>query len=671
VGDQIKLGSLFAGIGGFDLGFERAGFETVWQVEINEWCRKVLAKNFPRAERYGDIRECGAHNLKRVDVLVGGFPCQDISNAGLRAGIEGERSGLWGEYARIIGELRPSFVLVENVGALLSSKGWSEESNDKCVCGWPYRRRGVHHHSSSGDDVVLGADRCGYVGQRDALLDEVEGFVRGKDPEDARENGEVGGGIRLGAVRQGDRSISAGSIPILDSQSRASTICAVASRPYSEFAAGEEGCGGMDFRSPRGGDVHPRSSDGTESQGSGDGEFDGLDCPSCGREVADTTTRPVFVSAMGRVLGDLAALGYDAEWEVVSAADVGAPHLRERVWILAYPSRRKADGECREPAGFGMHRWVAMGTGTEAARSQDGQTGDYDANGCREVAYAACELLNRSWNLTEQARRCESADRSEDVPHAGVKHGGQGWTGRPSGNCADGQGERKETLADTSGAGREELDAAAVAVAERFDTGCAAARGAEAWWAVEPDVCGMDDGLPQRLDGGLDASSGLGTEGSASEGFERLMRRVWCDLAAGIAPQGRGTDEQLSGELSYALSKVSHETALGHRKEGLENASRYVQRMRQACEAIGVVRNPSEPLLEAWLSLSGEEKDRCHLASCGRTDWAAGEWLGVPRVAHGIPRRVDRLRGLGNAVVPQIPELYAKRIKRLLEATNG
>jgi DNA (cytosine-5)-methyltransferase 1 len=113
------LGSLFAGIGGIDLGFERAGFETVWQVEINPYCRKVLARHFPNAERFEDVRTVGKHNLRPVDVIAGGFPCQDISNAGKRAGIDGERSGLWSEYARIIGELRPKFVLVENVAALL------------------------------------------------------------------------------------------------------------------------------------------------------------------------------------------------------------------------------------------------------------------------------------------------------------------------------------------------------------------------------------------------------------------------------------------------------------------------------------------------------------------------------------------------------------------------
>lgn len=113
------MGSLFAGIGGFDLGFERAGFKTSWQVEIDPYCQKVLAKNFPEAKRFGDIRECGIHNLRPVDVICGGFPCQDISSAGQRAGITGPKSSLWGEYRRIIAELRPRFVVIENVADLV------------------------------------------------------------------------------------------------------------------------------------------------------------------------------------------------------------------------------------------------------------------------------------------------------------------------------------------------------------------------------------------------------------------------------------------------------------------------------------------------------------------------------------------------------------------------
>jgi DNA (cytosine-5)-methyltransferase 1 len=116
---ELVVGSLFSGIGGIDLGLQRAGMEVAWQVEFDPWCRRVLAKHWPDVPRFVDVKEVGAHNLPPVDMLAGGFPCQDISNAGKQAGIQAERSGLWFEFARIIRELRPRYVLVENVGALL------------------------------------------------------------------------------------------------------------------------------------------------------------------------------------------------------------------------------------------------------------------------------------------------------------------------------------------------------------------------------------------------------------------------------------------------------------------------------------------------------------------------------------------------------------------------
>ena len=115
----ITFGSLFAGIGGLDLGLERAGMACRWQVEIDDYCCQVLAKHWPTVERYEDVRTVGIRNLESVDLICGGFPCQDISSAGKRAGIEGQRSGLWSEFYRIICELRPRYVLVENVAALL------------------------------------------------------------------------------------------------------------------------------------------------------------------------------------------------------------------------------------------------------------------------------------------------------------------------------------------------------------------------------------------------------------------------------------------------------------------------------------------------------------------------------------------------------------------------
>ena len=152
----MKFGSLFTGIGGIDLGLERAGMKCAWQVELDPFCNRVLAKHWPDVPRYQDvtkfcrrISDCepedeegevrcprcatdfsscpcvGTDELVDdcgyVDLIAGGFPCQDISQIGKQVGIGGARSGLWTDYARIVRELRPRFVLVENVARLLSN----------------------------------------------------------------------------------------------------------------------------------------------------------------------------------------------------------------------------------------------------------------------------------------------------------------------------------------------------------------------------------------------------------------------------------------------------------------------------------------------------------------------------------------------------------------------
>lgn len=121
-----RLLDLFSGIGGFSLGLERSGgFKTVAFCEIEPFCRRVLKKHWPEVPCYDDVRTLTADRLAAdgigVDAICGGFPCQDISVAGKGAGIEGERSGLWSEYARIVSEVRPRYVIVENVAALLSN----------------------------------------------------------------------------------------------------------------------------------------------------------------------------------------------------------------------------------------------------------------------------------------------------------------------------------------------------------------------------------------------------------------------------------------------------------------------------------------------------------------------------------------------------------------------
>ena len=143
----MTFGSLFAGIGGMDLGLERAGMECRWQVEIDPYATRVLARHWPDVRRWGNIKTFlpdtaserrGAWGPRRVtarrerralsswvaqwrvDLIAGGFPCQDISYAGKGAGLAGKRSGLWFEFARVVRTLRPRFLIVENVPALLT-----------------------------------------------------------------------------------------------------------------------------------------------------------------------------------------------------------------------------------------------------------------------------------------------------------------------------------------------------------------------------------------------------------------------------------------------------------------------------------------------------------------------------------------------------------------------
>lgn len=291
----MNVGSLFSGIGGFDLGFERAGMRVSWQVELDPFCRVVLAERFPDAARFEDVREVGARELDPVDLVCGGFPCQDLSSAGRGAGIDGARSGLWVEYARIIRELRPRYVVVENVPALLTGKG-----------------------------------------------------------------------------KRWDRG------PI------------------------------------------------------------------------------------GRVLGDLAEARYDAEWACLSAREFGAPHLRKRVWIVAYPSRNAEAGAASES---GSERQRARAGGQ---RSRAPGLADSDSQ----------RQPGRAGKLQPQGR-----GRSSDG-------GGEG-----GGHLADADPQRLPQRAAVNGepaAGRPSSKAGGHADGPRCPEGNP--------WRSEPAVGRVADGVPHRVD---------------------------------------------------------------------------------------------------------------------------------------------------------------------------
>jgi site-specific DNA-cytosine methylase len=220
----IRIGSLFSGAGGLDMAVERFfGGRTVWHSEIDPAASKVLAHRWPDVPNLGDINAVDWSTTEAIDILCGGFPCQDVSAAGRRAGIAaGTRSGLWLKFANAIGRLRPQIVVIENVRGLLS---------------------GYAHRAVESVDLAVG-DRAG---------------------------------------------------------------------------------------------------------------------------------RPVLRAA-GAVLGDLADLGYDAQWVTVSAASVGAPHKRERVFVLAHPARQPwiVDDGDRLRTGRGAQR---SGPSTGFVRGSDAAVG--------------------------------------------------------------------------------------------------------------------------------------------------------------------------------------------------------------------------------------------------------------------------------------------------------
>jgi DNA (cytosine-5)-methyltransferase 1 len=192
---SMTFGSLFAGIGGFDLGFERAGMVCKWQVEIDDYANRGLAKHWPDVRRWGDVRTFPPDPWQdwTVDVICGGFPCQDISVAGKQAGVsEGTRSGLYREVLRIAGVVRPRQLFLENVSAILSN-GLATVLGDLAALGYDTRWLcirasdvGAPHHR---DRWFLLADIDSKGFQERFMLDGIPGK---KESNDNRENPTVG-----------------------------------------------------------------------------------------------------------------------------------------------------------------------------------------------------------------------------------------------------------------------------------------------------------------------------------------------------------------------------------------------------------------------------------------------------------------------------------------------
>lgn len=235
--------SLFSGIGGFELAASWCGIETLVMVENNPWCQRVLEKNFPGVPIHGDIKTFDATEFRGVSLVTGGFPCQDVSAAGLGAGIvNGKRSALWFEMLRVVRECRPLFVLAENVPALrtkgidrvlygLEKAGYTAEPFvvGAGSVGAPHIRKRV---------FIVGADTdCLRQLQRQGAFTNVRRRIDHEAPERVAANGEKRGWHEESPAREPVR--------------RAGTVGTGAS-PYLPWRDSEPPVPGVVARVPRG-----------------------------------------------------------------------------------------------------------------------------------------------------------------------------------------------------------------------------------------------------------------------------------------------------------------------------------------------------------------------------------------------------------------------------------
>lgn len=450
----MRVGSLFSGIGGIDLGFERAGWEIAWQVERDDWCRRVLAKHWPTVPRYDDVTTLTGAELDPVDVLCGGFPCQPVSTAGIQKGTSDDR-WLWPHFYRLICVLRPRYVFVENVPGLFTANGG------------------------------------------DAFAD---------------------------------------------------------------------------------------------------------------------------------VVGNLAQARYDCEWSIVSARDVGAPHLRKRLWIVA----TDADGVGR------------VGDRTDECERQREEMGGRELlgrnGGDRVVADA--QIRSEGGNLTRPHRGTEDSS-------SGDRH-----------DLRDRSRDRGETLADAHG---ERLEG------EWPDRD---SEGREGSSSGSTGLCGGAGS------GVMADANRAGRSGDANDNGEGEPH-----LAGG---RGRGVGVRQSATLADAECGKNHrERGIDRRKRKFMDGARQTTQCQDRQASSDSVDGCRQTLADATVAgrearrtngmgdADGPRRDEGQSSGTHRQGARifrtpfSGEWEPEPelgRVANGIPSRVDRLRGLGNAVVPQIVTEIARRL---------
>jgi len=352
---EFTFGSLFAGVGGIDLGMERVGFKCKWQVEIDEFATSVLTKHWPNVDRYKDVRQFPPrsespwlnHRWKQrygVDVVCAGFPCQDVSNAGRQAGLEGARSGLFYEVIRVARTLQPRAILLENVSALLHCKGEIVHDGNRCLCGWDYRWGRVYHHRiKEQQHIIRDSCRCGDDGQGTDVAASIEETIRRVGVASSQEKREVGRSVEMDSLWSSGSRLPDQSNGTPATEAGAGGDCSSHTIDDQRSSVGQKRRKKVDRRGDSACENIKGENTGTESKGTASTETETWVCPSCGRSMDYRPERYVRASGIQTVLWALAEIGYYAEWCCVPAGAVGAPHRRDRIFILAYSERERCD----------------------------------------------------------------------------------------------------------------------------------------------------------------------------------------------------------------------------------------------------------------------------------------------------------------------------------------
>jgi len=470
---MLRVLDLFSGIRGFSIGLERAGMRTVAFCDNNQFCQRVLRKRWPGVPVYDDVRELTADALRRdgitVDVICGGFPCQDISLAGERSGLAGARSGLWSEIARLTGELRPAYLFVENVPGLLSS-------------------------SSRGEPT------------------------------------------------------------------------------------------GRDF---------------------------------------------------GRVLGDLAALGYDAVWDCIPASAVGAPHRRDRVWVVAHARGEQHQGDSATERGTRTSELSAPDTQRGKLRQQPGRGGR-----------AGGEDQTIAGDDGAQGSVADAAGLAQREPAAEADALAARGDARP-------KPRRRRQPRDPGGAGLPPPEQEGVHGEGRGDAWRAATQ--SDWWAVEPDVGRVVARLSSWVDGGR-----LENADACEGGTYEILRALFePDGSAALQWTSRGSVGLHAAEvlLAHVCEYEGPPRTLGNVSLAGAAASPLVLR---GLWFDGTLACPS-CRRAAGEQRAVEHPDAMHVVSRLLACDCRAAWLDRSG-SSGTAKRVDRLTALGNAVVPQVVEIIGRAI---------